>query len=42
MKKNNVKLNKKELIITIVVWLGAIIIGFIAGKFLFDVVYGNM
>ena len=36
------KINKKELIITIVVLAVAIIIGFIAGKALFEVIYGNM
>lgn len=39
MKKN--KVNKKELIITIVVLIGAIIVGFIAGKVMFDSLYGK-
>jgi hypothetical protein len=35
-KKNKAKINKKEIIITICVLLGAIILGFTAGKALFE------
>lgn len=42
MKKNKTKTSKKELIITIVVLVAAIILGFIVGKELFDAVYGNI
>lgn len=42
MKKNKSKVNTKEIIITIAVLVVAIIVGFIAGKALFDVVYGNL
>lgn len=38
-KKNKTKVNKKELIITIVVLAAAIVLGFIAGKALFDAIY---
>lgn len=38
-KKKKVKVDKKELIVTIVVLVAAIIIGFIAGKALFDAMY---
>ena len=38
-KKNKPKVNKKELIVTIVVLIAAIILGFIAGKALFDAMY---
>ena len=38
-KNNKTKVNKKELIVTIVVLIAAIIIGFIAGKALFDAMY---
>lgn len=34
--------NKKEIIITISVLIISIVIGFIAGKVLFDIVYGNI
>lgn len=42
MKKNKTKTSKKEIIITIVVLVAAIILGFIVGKELFDAVYGNI
>ena len=38
-KKNKIKVDKKELIVTIVVLIAAIILGFIAGKALFDAMY---
>ena len=38
-KKNKSKVNKKELIVTIVVLVAAIIVGFYAGKALFDAMY---
>ena len=38
-KKNKPKVNKKELIVTIVVLIASIILGFIAGKALFDAMY---
>lgn len=40
MKKNKVKFNKKELIITIVVLVASVILGFIAGKALYEAMYG--
>lgn len=42
MKNKKTKVNKKELIITIIVLVAAIILGFIVGKELFDAVYGNI
>lgn len=39
MKKNKVKVDKKELIVTIVVLVAAIVLGFIAGKAMFDALY---
>lgn len=38
--KSKMNINKKELIITIIVLLISIVIGFIAGKALFEAVYG--
>ena len=38
-KKNQIYVDKKELIITIVVLVAAIILGFVAGKALFDAFY---
>ena len=38
-KKNKVKVDKKEVIVTIVVLVAAVILGFIAGKTLFDALY---
>lgn len=38
-KKNKPKVDKKELIVTIVVLVAAIVLGFIAGKALFDAMY---
>ena len=35
-KKNKIKFDRKELIVTIVVLIAAIILGFIAGKSMFD------
>lgn len=45
MKKantNKVKIDKKELIITIVVLLLSIVIGFLFGKGLFEALYGQI
>jgi len=39
MKKNKVKVDKKELIVTIAVIIGALILGFLLGKALFDAIY---
>lgn len=39
MKNNKSKINKKEIIVTVVVLILAILIGFIAGKALFDVMH---
>lgn len=39
MKKNKIKIDKKELIITIVVLAASVIVGFIAGKTLYDIMY---
>lgn len=41
-KKAKAKIDKKELIITVVVLLVAIIVGFIAGKAIFEAFYGNI
>jgi len=41
-KENIIKIDKKELIITIIVLILAIILGFIIGKFLFEAVYGKI
>lgn len=38
-KKNKSKVDKKELIVTIVVLLAAIVLGFFIGKALFDAMY---
>ena len=38
-EKNKIKVDKKELIVTIVVLVAAVILGFIAGKALFDAMY---
>ena len=38
-KKNKIKVDRKELIITIVVLVAAIILGFLLGKNLFDSLY---
>ena len=35
-KKNKVKVDKKELIVTIIVLLASIVLGFLLGKSLFD------
>ena len=40
MKKNKVNFNKKELIVTIIVLVAAIILGFFAGKALYEAMYG--
>ena len=40
--KNKIKIDKKELIVTIVVLLAAIVLGFLIGKELFEVMYGNL
>ena len=42
VKKEKIKIDKKELIITIIVLILAIILGFIIGKFLFEAVYGKI
>lgn len=39
MKKNKIKIDKKELIITIIVLTVSVIVGFIAGKTLYDIMY---
>ena len=39
--KNESKINKKELIITIIVLLVAIVVGIIGGRILYDVMYGR-
>ena len=41
-KKNIIKIDKKELVTTIIVFILAIILGFIIGKFLFETVYGKI
>ena len=41
-KKNKLNVNKKELIITIVTLVLSVIIGFIAGKALFESFYGKI
>ena len=41
-KKNIIKIDKKELVTTIIVLILAIILGFIIGKFLFEAVYGKI
>lgn len=38
-KKNKVKVDKKEIIVTVIVLVAAIILGFIFGKALFDALY---
>ena len=38
-KKNKPKVDKKELIVTIVVLLAAIVLGFFIGKALFEAMY---
>jgi len=40
MKKDKVKIDKKELIITIIVLVVAIVLGFFAGKALYEAMYG--
>ena len=40
MKKNKLKINKKELIITIVVLILCVVVGFFAGKALYEAMYG--
>lgn len=42
MKKNKKSINKKELIVTIVVLVGAIVLGFIIGKHLFEIYGGQI
>ena len=42
VKKEKIHTNKKEIIITLVVLVIAVIIGFIAGKFLYEAVYGTI
>lgn len=42
IKKDKSKINKKELIITVVVLILSVIIGFIIGKAMFDALYGNI
>jgi len=37
-----IKIDKKELIITIIVLILAIILGFVIGKYLFEAVYGKI
>ena len=39
MKKNKSKVDKKELIITIIVIIASLILGFLLGKALFEAVY---
>ena len=39
-KKNKITINKKELIITIVVLVLCIVVGFFAGKALYEAMYG--
>lgn len=42
MKKNKIKINKKELIITILVLVLCIILGIFAGKALYEAMYGTI
>ena len=42
MKKINIKANKKEIIITILVLTLSVVIGFIIGEELFEALYGNI
>lgn len=40
MKKNKMNINKKEIIITIIVLVLCIVVGFFAGKALYETMYG--
>ena len=42
MKNKKFKMDKKEIIITIGVLLGSVILGFIIGKNLFEAFYGKI
>ena len=41
-KKNKFKMSQKEIIITIFVLVGSVIIGFIIGKNIFEALYGKI
>ena len=41
-KEKKLNINKKELIITIIVLVLSVVIGFIVGKELFEALYGNI
>ena len=42
MKNNKFKMDKKEIVITVGVLLGSVILGFIIGKNLFEALYGKI